>query len=90
MGSATGKKHTHTHTHTQSSNETKPNPLVDKGSSSGCLGLVDIRRAEQELPVQIAWINCVHVNDVNVSEPRECQALENVASESTCAAAMSE
>ncbi len=39
-------------------------------------GPADIALPEQELPVQIADINCIHVNHVDVSEPHEGQILQ--------------
>ncbi len=40
-----------------------------------CFKSIDIFLAKQELPIQISKINCVHVDNVNVSYARQCQIL---------------
>ena len=39
---------------------------------------------EQELPIQVADVYRVHVNDVNVLEARQGEVGENLASETPC------
>lgn len=41
--------------------------------------------AEEELPIQIAEVNCVEVNDLNFSKAGKNKILEQLASDSSCA-----
>jgi hypothetical protein len=41
-----------------------------------CLGLFDVLLAEQELPVEVAQVNRVEVNDVDLSEAGKNEVLE--------------
>lgn len=47
-----------------------------------CLGLLDVLLAEQKLPVQVAQINRVKVNDVDLAKAGEHNVLEQFASDS--------
>jgi len=40
---------------------------------------------KQELPIEIADINRVHINHMNIFEPRECQVGQDFASQTTSA-----
>jgi hypothetical protein len=52
-------------------------------STYQCLRFLDVLVAEQELPVQIAQINRVQVDNVNLSKASEHKILEQFAADAT-------
>lgn len=48
-------------------------------------GLLDVFLSEQKLPVQVAQINGVKIDDVNLSKAGQDQILEQLASDATSA-----
>jgi hypothetical protein len=51
------------------------------GATYQCLGLLDVLVAEQELPIQIAQINRVQVDNVYLAEASEHEVLEQFAAD---------
>jgi hypothetical protein len=46
-----------------------------------CLGLLDVLIAEQELPVEVAQVDGVQIDNVNLPEAREDEVLEQLAAD---------
>lgn len=63
---------------------------VDEGGSRRGLGLVDVSSTEQELAIEVAGVDGVHVDHVNGREPGERQAFEDVAAKAPSAAVRKE
>lgn len=45
------------------------------------LGLLDVFMSEEELSVEIAEVDCVEINDVNLPEPSEDKVFEKLAAD---------
>lgn len=48
------------------------------------MGRVTQNVPEKELPVQITDVNGIHVNDMDVLEPWQCEIGENLTTKATC------
>lgn len=58
-------------------------PLHDKLRHYIRLELSDIFLSEQELPIEIRQINCVHIDQVDVPDTRHGKVLDNLTSQTT-------
>jgi hypothetical protein len=60
-------------------------PLSISSMTHQSLGLLDMLVAKQELPIEVAQINCVQIDDVDLAEAREDQVLQQFASDTASA-----